>query len=359
MNVATLPGVAATTVTTGRIRTRVLTTGPADGVPVLFIHGNLSSATWWEETMLALPARFRGLAPDQRGYGEADPEAKVDATRGVADLADDAIALLNHLGVDRAHLVGNSLGGIVVWRLLGAHPERWLTVTQVDPGSPYGFGGTKDPAGTPCYDDYAGSGAGLINPQVVERLAAGDRTADDPFTARSALRQLIVKPPFIPPREDDLVDAMLTTHLGEQDYAGDLVQSANWPFVAPGVWGPNNALSPKYVGEATAVIGADPKPPILWARGRHDLLVSDASVADIGTLGPTGVIPGYPGPDVFPSQPMVSQIQAMLSSYEQEGGSYEEVVFEDSGHVPFIERPDEFNEVFHRHIGTTSRGGEG
>ena len=45
MSVATIPGITAKTVTTDRLATRVLFAGPDDGVPVLFIHGNFSSAT--------------------------------------------------------------------------------------------------------------------------------------------------------------------------------------------------------------------------------------------------------------------------------------------------------------------------
>ena len=51
----------------------------------------------------------------------------------------------------------------------------------------------------------------------------------------------------------------------------------------------------------------DMKPPVLWIRGADDQIVSDQSLFDVGTLGALGAIPGYPGSDVFPSQPMVSQ----------------------------------------------------
>ncbi|NJL56043.1 alpha/beta hydrolase [bacterium] len=163
MSAPTLASINSQIIESSRLRTRVLLSGPAAGVAVLFIHGNLSSATWWEEVMLALPTGYRGIAPDQRGYGEADSAAKTDATRGLGDLADDAIALLDHLNIDKAHIVGHSMGGSVVWWLMRRYPQRILTVTQVAPGSPYGFGGTKDVMGTPCHEDFAGSGAGLIN----------------------------------------------------------------------------------------------------------------------------------------------------------------------------------------------------
>ena len=198
-----------------------------------------------------MPAAFRGIAPDQRGFGDADPDKKVDATRGAGDWADDAVALLDALGIDKAHVVGNSLGGVVVWRLLADYPQRLLTATVVDTGSPYGFGGTKDVDGMPCYADFAGSGGGLSNPELIKRLAEQDRSMDSRFSPRLALRTLLVKPPFIPAREEELLSSMFATHLGPQDNPGDFLPSPNWPFVAPGDRGAANALSPKYVGDVS------------------------------------------------------------------------------------------------------------
>ena len=112
----------------------------------------------------------RGIAPDQRGFGEADPKKKIDATRGLGDWADDAIALLNYLDIERTHIVDCSAGGSALWRLLTDAPDRFLSATLVDSGAPFGFGGTKDVEGTPCYDDFAGSGAGLVNRELIQRV---------------------------------------------------------------------------------------------------------------------------------------------------------------------------------------------
>ena len=95
MKVKTMEGITAKTIASDRLTTRVLFSGEEGGIPVLFLHGNVSSATWWEETMTALPEGFYGIAPDQRGFGEADPARKIDATRGMGDLADDAVALMD------------------------------------------------------------------------------------------------------------------------------------------------------------------------------------------------------------------------------------------------------------------------
>jgi pimeloyl-ACP methyl ester carboxylesterase len=350
MSVPVLAGVTAKTITTRRLTTRVLCSGPDDGIPVLFLHGNASSATWWEENMVALPPGYRVMATDQRGFGEADFDKKVDATRGTGDWADDAVALLDHLGIAKAHVVGNSLGGVVVWRLLMDYPGRLLTATLVDAGSPFGFGGTKDVDGTPCYDDFAGSGGGLSNPELIKRLAGQDRSLESPYSPRTAIRTLLVKPPFIPAREEDLLSSMFTIHLGPQDNPGDFVRSPNWPYVAPGVWGAANALSPKYAGDVARLLRAEPKIRVLWVRGSNDLAVGDRAVSCPGTLGAMGLIPNWPGLEVYPPQPMLGQIRAMLEKYTAAGGAYKEVVIQDAGHVPFIEKPAEFNAVLHAHL---------
>jgi pimeloyl-ACP methyl ester carboxylesterase len=350
-SIPTLPGVREERITTTRISTRVLFAGSETGSPVLFLHGNITSATWWEETMLSLPSGYQGIAPDQRGFGEADPERKIDATRGMGDLAEDALALLDHLGMEKSHLVGNSMGGSVVWRLLMAAPERFLTVTLINPGSPYGFGGTKDVRGTPCFADFAGSGGGFTNPELMRRIEIGDSGMEHPFSPRAALRALVYRPTFVPDREDDLLAATLQTHMGPRDLPGDSVESPNWPFVAPGRWGMVNAASPKYAGDVERLYAIEAKPPILWIRGSDDLAISDAAASCPGALGAAGQISGWPGPEVFPPQPMLGQTRAVLDRYRETGGFYEEIVIRDTGHVPFIEKPSEVNRFFHPHLG--------
>jgi pimeloyl-ACP methyl ester carboxylesterase len=350
MSIPTLNGVSAKIVSSSRISTRVLFSGVENGIPVLFVHGNVSSATFWEETMLALPDGYRGIAADQRGYGGADRNAKIDATRGVMDWADDLVALLDHLNIDKAHVVGHSLGGSVLWGFMMAYPQRILTVTQIAPGSPYGFGSTKGLDGTICYEDGAGSGAGIVNPDFVKAIIAQDRSADAQTSPRVIMNSFYWKPPFVPERIEDLVSSAISIHTGEDAYAGDAQASANWPMVTAGKFGPNNALSSLYAGDISRLYAIDPKPPVLWIRGADDQIVSDASLFDIGTLGKLGAVPGWPGDDIFPSQPMVGQTRAVLEKYQAYGGAYREVVMEDTAHSPYIEKPEAFNQHFHAHI---------
>lgn len=350
MDIPTMQGITAKTITTERLTTRVLFSGSDTDIPVVFVHGNVSSATFWEETMLALPAGYRGIAADNRGYGGADPLKKIDATRGMEDLSDDLAALLDHLNIDKAHVVGHSLGSSVLWRFMMDYAERILTVTQVAPGSPYGFGGTKGLDGTPCFDDYAGSGAGIVNPEFVRLIAEGDRSGDNSSSPRNVMNLFYWKPPFKSPREEELLSSMLSIHTGEQDYAGDSVASGNWPGAAPGVYGPNNAISPKYAGDVSQLYAIANKPPVLWVRGADDQIVGDNSLFDLGTLGALGAVPGWGGADVFPPQPMVGQTRAVLEQYAAAGGAYREHVIADAGHSPYIEKPSEFNLVFHEHL---------
>ncbi len=192
--------------------------------------------------------------------------------------------------------------------------------------------------------------AGLVNPQAVELVKEGYRGADNPFGLRSALKLLVYKPPFVPAREEDLLSSALSIHVGEQDWPGDGSASPNWPFMAPGQWGAANGLSPKYAINTADLLAVEPKPKILWVRGSDDIAVSDTAASDPGVLGMAGFIPGYPGADVYPPQPMIAQTRAVLEKYAAAGGAFKEVVIEDTGHAPFIEKPEEFNALFHAHI---------
>jgi pimeloyl-ACP methyl ester carboxylesterase len=349
MSIPNLEGVQAKTITTNRITTRVLFSQPGKGAPVLFLHGNWSCATWWEQTMLALPSGFWGIAPDQRGYGEADLQKKVDARRGVRDWVDDVVALLDRLKIDQAHIVGCSLGGFIVWQLMVDHPQRILSITLVDPGTPFGFSGTKDEIGTPCYPDYAGTGGGISNMELIKRATDKDRSFDSQFSPRASMHTLF-SPGFIPPREEELLDSVLNVHLGEQDIPGDFVPSSNWPFVAPGVWGAQNAMSPKYLGNVSQIYDGRIRIPLIWIHGERDQVISNQSLSDVGYLGKLGYISGWPGDEVYPPQPMITQIRAVLEKYQSAGGTYKEVVIQDAAHIPFLEKPDEFNAAFHSYL---------
>lgn len=346
--VPTLEGITSKMVATDRIKTHVLFSGPEDGIPVVFVHGNFSAATYWEETMLMLPETFRCIAPDLRGYGDTE-DLLIDATRGARDWSDDLKALSDTLGDKPAHLIGWSLGSAVLMQFAMDYPALVRTLTFICPVSPFGFGGTKGEDGQPCFADCAGSGGGSVNLEFVQRIKDGDRSAESPNSPRNVIAAFYYKPPFKPDREEEFLSAALLEKTGDQKYPGDMVPSENWPNVAPGNWGPINATSPRHFN-ASGIAEMSSKFPILWIRGDADQIVSDNSMFDLGALGKLGFVPGWPGDEVYPPQPMVSQMRFVLEQYKDNGGSYKEYVIADAGHGCHIEKPEEFLKVFLDHI---------
>ena len=331
------------------ISQHVLVTGPPDGRAVLLVHGNCSSADYWQPLLRHLPDDLRVVVPDLRGYGHTQT-APVDATRGLRDFADDVAALLDLPDLFAPDalplLVGHSLGGGVVMQMAVDRPERFGGLLLESPVSPYGFGGTRDERGTPTSPDYAGSGGGTVNPDFLARLRDGDRSADSPTSPRSVLRSAYVADPAsLGPDEEVLLDSLLSTVVGQDNYPGDSVPVPTWPGTGPGIRGVNNALSPKYFNLADALAGMAPQLPVAWVRGAADMIVSDTSLFDLATLGRMGLVPGWPGERYCPPQPMVGQTRSVLDRFAANGGRYEEVAMPAVGHSPHVERPAEFAEV--------------
>lgn len=95
--------------------------GPADA-PVLVLGGSLgSSLAMWDAQATALAERYRVVRYDLRGHGRS-PVPPGPYT--IADLGGDVVALLDRLGVERAHLGGLSLGGMIALWAGAHHPER-------------------------------------------------------------------------------------------------------------------------------------------------------------------------------------------------------------------------------------------
>src|SRR5436190_5371535 len=137
-----------------------------DGAAVLFSHGFLMDHDMFEPQVAALSDEFRCIAWDERGFGRT--AATHDFTYW--DSADDALALLSHLGIDRAFLVGMSQGGFLSMRAALRAPERVLGLGLIDTQS-----GVEAEEVRPAYDamteewstngpsdELAGAVAGII-----------------------------------------------------------------------------------------------------------------------------------------------------------------------------------------------------
>lgn len=303
--------------------------------------------------MASLPAGIRAIAPDLRGYGRTE-RAPIDATRGLRDFSDDVAELLRspELGVTGpVHIVGWSIGGGVAMQLAIDHGDLLGNIVLEASMSPFGFGGTG-PDGKPWYSDFAGSGGGTANPDFVKRLNERDTGSDVATSPRNVMNAFYFKPPFRvdEKREDMYVAEILSMAVGDDHYPGTLTTSSNWPGVGPGARGINNTISPAYCN-LSGFANIDPKHEVLWIRGDSDQLVSDTSLFDFAFLGKLGAIPGWPGEDVVPVQPMNSQLRMVLDAYKARGGRYRELVLKDVGHSPHIEAPDAFLDELVRFVG--------
>lgn len=154
-----LSGAELLAVRAGGLRLVVELSGPTDGAPLLLIPGLGMQLTDWPAGLVAQlgAAGFRVINPDLRDFGLSQPMddlgrvrvhaaafsglmgLRPDAPYTLPDLADDAVNLLDALGVERAHVCGASMGGMVAQHLAARHPERLhsLALLMTTSGSPW------------------------------------------------------------------------------------------------------------------------------------------------------------------------------------------------------------------------------
>jgi len=127
------------------------------GEPLLMIQGMSGTHVSWGEPFLApLRESFDVIAFDNRGIGLSAP---IDGPFTIVEMAEDAAALMDELGIESAHVVGISMGGMIAQELALAHPDRLRSLTL---GCTY------------C----GGPGSQLMPQENVEKIAAGMMSGD-------------------------------------------------------------------------------------------------------------------------------------------------------------------------------------
>lgn len=118
----------------GAVELHYESTGAGEA-PVLLVMGLGMTATGWWRTVPVLAERFRVLSFDNRGVGRS---ARPPGPYTVAQLADDALAVLDAAGERSAHVYGISLGGMIAQEIALRHPERVrrLVLAATTPGGP-------------------------------------------------------------------------------------------------------------------------------------------------------------------------------------------------------------------------------
>jgi 3-oxoadipate enol-lactonase len=147
--------------------------GPADA-PVLLLSNSLGAdLAMWNPQVPALTRHFRVVRYDTRGHGRS-PVPDGDST--IDDLADDVVALLDRLGIDRAHVAGLSIGGMTALRLAARDPHRVATLavlcSSAHPGNEQSW---RDRAST-----VRAQGTGAIADAVISRWFTPDFAAAHP-----------------------------------------------------------------------------------------------------------------------------------------------------------------------------------
>jgi 3-oxoadipate enol-lactonase len=101
------------------------------GEPLLFLHGLGTDGRSWEYQRAYFAQEFRVIVVDVRGHGRS---ARPPGPYSVAQFAADVFALLDQLHINRFHLVGLSMGGMIGFQMAVEQPERFLSLTVVNSG---------------------------------------------------------------------------------------------------------------------------------------------------------------------------------------------------------------------------------
>ena len=163
------------------------------GLPLVMLHGGGPGASAWSNFGAALPrfaAQFRTLLVDQPGFGGSDkPPVEGNYYRHAAD---HVLALLDEVGIDRVHLLGNSLGGGTAMRLALSNPDRVGRLVLMGPGGLSLNLFHADPTeGVQRLMDFAASPSrealrAFISTMVVNQDLVTDELVEERFAAATA-----------------------------------------------------------------------------------------------------------------------------------------------------------------------------
>jgi 3-oxoadipate enol-lactonase len=171
---------------------------------VVLIHGHPFDRTLWLPQVAALRGDFRVVAPDLRGFGHSPVTQDLVTMR---ELAVDIEELLETLGVERAAVVGLSMGGLVTIELVASQPERYwaigLVATTMQPPTPAERAARRERAdaverdGMQVLLDYMHTGLyGPDCPESVRARVDAMMSAAPPAGAAAALRGRAERPDY-------------------------------------------------------------------------------------------------------------------------------------------------------------------
>ena len=178
------------------------------GPPLLMLHGGgpgASGMSNYSRNVVALAERFRVIVPDMPGYGSSSKG--INAEDPFGDLANSMLGLLDALQIDRAHVMGNSLGGACALRMALDRPERVGRLVLMGPGG-VGISESKPTDGLKrLLGYYAGEGPTL---EKLRKFIREDLVYDSSWVTESLLRErfeasiapdVVANPPLRAPKD--------------------------------------------------------------------------------------------------------------------------------------------------------------
>jgi pimeloyl-ACP methyl ester carboxylesterase len=218
------------------------------GPPAVLLHGGALTAHTWDYVAIALRADFRLVALDLRGHGASDWADDYS----IESCATDLMAVIDGLGIERAYLVGMSLGGMVACEFALRHPDRTESLAMVDVTSRPAFAATARMRS--FMTDFRG--AATVNEVVEMALAVSPRS--DPERLHYRMRALLK-------RGDEGRLVWKNDRRRPADYAAILKHLAGFEARIP-----------------------DMAAPFLLARGGESLVVSEDAAHDFTARFPDG-----------------------------------------------------------------------
>ncbi|MEM9988046.1 MAG: alpha/beta fold hydrolase, partial [Pseudomonadota bacterium] len=126
---------------------RVRQEGPIDGTPLILLHGFTYSLETWDRWAEELATSYRVIRYDLLGHGLTGPDKRKRYTPH--QRADFLASVMDALGIEKANLAGNSLGGLVAWRFAAQNPDHVEKLILIAPAAYPINGVTDDPAPIP------------------------------------------------------------------------------------------------------------------------------------------------------------------------------------------------------------------
>lgn len=158
------------------VKLRYVVEGPRDGMPILFLHGVTDSSHSWSSTTPFLSDSYRTYALDQRGHGDSE---RPFYGYSMAQFAEDAVAFMDKLGIERAVVVGHSMGSFIAHQLASVYPERVSHLVLVGSAAT----SVKNEVVTFLWDEIIGRPdfQDPIDPDFIRELQTGPNPVDPVF----------------------------------------------------------------------------------------------------------------------------------------------------------------------------------